>query len=162
MSQLIWSSIPGLFDLADAAIVGGQPLTDDSLAKISHNAKAGAVRCEIFFMGFFANGNRVAAPVSPVDGYAYSYQECFFIPIHASTLSPGAGFVPGQAAFPALAVPGGVGAVVATPYILGIRGFSDPVGAGYVIAQNYYATSGVVNEGTVAAYCVAQRSSVQV
>ena len=52
MSQMLMSSIPGFFDLADSTIAGGRPLTDYALAKISHNAKFGAVRCEIIYMGF--------------------------------------------------------------------------------------------------------------
>ena len=31
MSQLTMASIPGFFDIADSAIAGGQPLTDDSI-----------------------------------------------------------------------------------------------------------------------------------
>ena len=76
MSQMLMSSIPGFFDLADSTIPGGQPLTDYALAKISHNAKFGAVRCEIIYMGFYGPGDTVAPPVSPVDGYSYSYAEC--------------------------------------------------------------------------------------
>ena len=91
MSQLTFASIPGFFDLADSAIAAGQPLTDDSISKISHNAKFGVVRAEQFYMGFYANGNTVAAPVSPVDGYAYSYAECLFFLIHSSSLSGGIG-----------------------------------------------------------------------
>lgn len=160
MSQLTFSSIPGFFDLADLTIVGGQPLTDDAIAKISHNAKFGAVRCEIIYMGFFSNGGVVPTPVSPVDGYAYSRGECLFWLIHASTLSPAAGFVQGQAGFPALANPAGSGGIVATPYQMFIQGSTNAT-PGQVTVQNYYGTSGVVAEGTVAVYCAAQRSSVQ-
>ena len=77
-----------------------QPVNTLSWLKGRHNAKFGVVRAEQFYMGFYANGNTVAAPVSPVDGYAYSYAECLFFLIHSSSLSPAAGFVPGQALFP--------------------------------------------------------------
>src|SRR5579863_10202831 len=87
MSQMLMSSIPGFFDLADATIAGGQPLTDYALAKISHNAKFGAVRCEVIYMGFYGPGDTVNPPVSPVDGYAYAYAECLFIPLLYSTRS---------------------------------------------------------------------------
>src|SRR5579864_7497308 len=103
MSQMLMSQIPGFFDLADNTIAGGQPLTDYALAKISHNAKFGAVRCEIVYMGFFGPGDTVPAPVSPVDSYSYNYQECLFIPVFYSSRSPAAGYVAGQAEPPALA-----------------------------------------------------------
>lgn len=103
MSQLTISTQPGFFDLADSTIAGGQPLTDDSLQKISHNAKFGAVRHERIFMGFYANGNVVPAPISPVDSYQYSYSEISFQFSVACTRAPAPGFVPGQATFPAIA-----------------------------------------------------------
>ncbi len=159
MSQLTFSQIPGFFDIADSAIAGGQPLTDDALAKISHNAKFGVVRVEPFYMGFFTNGNTVGTPVSPVDGYAYTRQECLFFLIHASTLSPGAGFVPGQALFPGLAANAGTGSILASPYQMFIQGSAGPT-PGQVTLSNYYSTSGVVNEGTIAVYCLATRSSL--
>jgi hypothetical protein len=159
MSQLTIAQIPGFFDLADSSIVGGQPLTDDAIAKISHNAKFGTVRAEQFYMGFYQNGNIIPTPTSPVDGYAYSRAECLFFLIHASTLSPAAGFVPGQLLFPTLAANAGTGALLATPYQVYFQGSSGTT-PGQVTISNYYSTSGAVNEGTVAVYCLAQRSSV--
>ncbi len=160
MSQLTFSQIPGFFDLADSAIAGGQPLTDDAVAKISHNAKFGAVRAELFYMGFYRNGDVVPVPVSAVDGYAYSRAECLYFLIHASTLSPAAGFVVGQANFPALAPNAGSGALLASPYQMFIEGSASTGTPGRVTISNYYSTSGVVNEGTVAVYGLGQRSSV--
>ena len=101
MSQLTMSSVPGFFDLADSAIAAGQPLTDDSMLKISHNAKFGVVRSKLIFMGFYANGNTVATPIDPDDGYTYSRAECQFVWMIYSNRSPAPGFVPGQAAPPA-------------------------------------------------------------
>ena len=72
MAEFTLSAIPGFFDLADSALSAGQPVTDDSMLKISHNAKFGAVRSKLIFMGFYANGNTVPTPVDPDDGYAYS------------------------------------------------------------------------------------------
>ena len=65
MSQLSFASIPGFFDLADVAIAAGQPLTDDSISKISHNAKFGVVRAEQFYMGFYRNGDVVPTAAPP-------------------------------------------------------------------------------------------------
>jgi len=103
MSQLTFGSIPGFFDLADAAIAGDQPLTDDSIQKISHNAKFAVVRVEPIYMGWYKNGDVIPTPSSPVDGYAYSRAECNFDIIGFATRAPAPGFVPGQAARPAQA-----------------------------------------------------------
>src|SRR5437868_10026962 len=103
MSQLNFSAIPGFFDIVDSVLAGGQPLTDDAILKISHNAKFAAVRTEIIFMGYYRPGDTVPVPVSPVDGYTYSRTECMYLPLLASSRSPGAGFVSGQTSFPALA-----------------------------------------------------------
>jgi len=158
MGQLTMSTVPGFFDIAGAAIAGGQPLMDDSILKISHNAKFGAVRTEVIYMGFYTSGNTVPTPVSPVDGYAYSRQECLFIPIFASTRQPGAGFVPGQAVFPTLANSDlGTGNLVSVPYVLDIN---DATGA--VTCQVYFAGNAAQNQGTVKVYCVAVRSGVNI
>jgi hypothetical protein len=102
MSQLTLSAIPGFFDLADSAIAAGQPLTDDSMLKISHNAKFGAVRSKLIFMGFYADGNTIPTPIDPDDGYAYSRAECQFVWMIYSNRAPAPGFMPGQASPPAL------------------------------------------------------------
>lgn len=161
MSQLTFASIPGFFDLLDSTISAGQPLTDDAILKISHNAKFAAVRVEPFDMGYYANGNVVPTPASPVDGYAFSRQECLFFPVHASSLSPAAGFVPGQAGFPPLAPTQGSGGLLASPYVLTIEPSAPASGksAGQITLQNYYSSSGAVSEGTVAVYCLAIRLS---
>jgi hypothetical protein len=99
MGGLNLSAIPGFFDLDDSAISAGQPLTDDSMLKTSHNAKFGAVRSKLIFMGFFADGNTIPTPYDPDDGYAYSRGECQFVwMIYSNRAS---GFVPGQASPPA-------------------------------------------------------------
>ena len=158
MSQLTMASIPGFFDIADTAIAGGQPLTDDSIQKISHNAKFGAVRCELIYMGFFTSGNTVGVPTSPVDGYTYSRSEVMYIPILASSRSPAAGFTPGQSAFPSLATSDpGTGSLIICPCQLDINDTT-----GVVTCQTYWSTSGAENQGTVKVYAMCQRSSVSV
>lgn len=160
ISQLTLGSIPGFFDLADAAISAGQPLTDDSISKISHNAKFGAVRSEILYMGYFKDADIVPAPVSPVDGYTYTYAETVFVPIHASTLSPAPGFVAGQAAFPSTAPNSGQGSVQATPWFMYIER-SNEATPGKVHVGNYYWTSGGNTEGTVMVIALCQRLSAE-
>ncbi|MGH9356763.1 MAG: hypothetical protein ACRD10_11595 [Terriglobia bacterium] len=156
MSQMTFNSVPGFFDLSDSAIAGNQPLTDDSLQKISHNAKFAAVRCEIIYMGFYASGNTVPTPVSPVDGYTYSRSECMFIPTLVSTRAPAPGFIVGQANFPTLANSDSYsGNLIAAPYELDINDAT-----GLVTCQVYGSTNGAQPQGTVKVYAVCQRSSL--
>jgi hypothetical protein len=158
MSQLTMAAIPGFFDLADSALAGGQPLTDDSMLKLSHNAKFAAVRSELIYMGFYTSGNTVPTPTSPVDGYAYQRSECAFIPIFASSRQPAAGFVPGQATFPILANNDlGTGALLVVPYELDIDDST-----GLVTCQVYFGGNAAQNQGTVKVYCIAIRSSINV
>src|SRR6266567_4316384 len=136
MSQLNFSTIPGFFDIADSVLAGGQPLTDDALLKLSHNAKFAAVRTEIIFMGYYQSGDTVPTPLSPVDGYTYSRAECMYLPVLVSSRSPAAGFVSGQAAFPALATNDpGQGSLIIVPYQLNI---SDSTGV--LTCQTYWST----------------------
>ena len=156
MSQMLMSSIPGFFDLADSTIAGGQPLTDDAISKISHNAKFGAVRCEIIYMGFYGPTDTVAAPASPVDGYQYSYGECFFWPILYSSSSPAAGYTPGQASPPPLINQDpGQGNLVKCPYELDVNDAT-----GKVNVQAYWSGNGAQVQGTVKVFAICQRLSV--
>lgn len=152
-----WSVSPAQFvDLGDSSLVGSNPLTVDILKKISHNAYFGAVRSEIFFMGYYRDTDTVPKPTSPVDGYQYSYAECLLVPIFASSRQPDGTFVVGQTTFPALnASDAGVGTLVAVPWKLSINKTT-----GVVQSRVYFGTSGDTGQGTVAVWCLAQRSSV--
>src|SRR2546430_6347426 len=143
MSQLTFNSIPGFFDISDSVLAGGQPLTDDTMLKVSHSAKFAAVRTELLFMGFFQPGDAVPTPLSPVDGYAYSRAECLFLPILASSRSPAAGFVSGQRNFPVLASnDAGQGSLIVMPYQPGVN---DPTGA--LTCQTYWSTTSAETQG---------------
>jgi hypothetical protein len=72
MSQLRIAVPPTFNDLADSAISANKCFTDDSIGKISDNAKFAMVRTEIIPMGFYKHGDTVGYPTSPVDGYVYS------------------------------------------------------------------------------------------
>jgi hypothetical protein len=144
------------YDLADASIAAGQPLTQASAQALSHNAKFATVRHEKFTMGYFTSGNVVPAPVSPVDGYIYSLAECIFNPMMVSSRQPAGGFVPGQLSFPAVASGDiGSGALQGVPYQLYVDRTS-----GVLICTVYFGSSGIVNQGTVLVTCDAQRWSV--
>jgi len=68
---------PAFQDIADATWATDQPLYASKLIQLARNAKFGMVRRETF-IGLFPNGQTVAAPVSPIDGYQYSYAEISF------------------------------------------------------------------------------------
>ncbi|HLI03141.1 MAG TPA: hypothetical protein VFC10_07490 [Terriglobia bacterium] len=155
MSQLTFSSIPGFFDIQDSAIAAGQPLTDDSIQKISHNAKAGAVRNERIYMGFFKNGDVVPVPTSPVDGYQYSRSEVQYDFVRYSIRAPAAGFVSGQAARPPQA----------NSQPAGVYWFVTDIddSTGQVFMQTSYwdgSHETITNDGVVKVYAVCQRLSV--
>ncbi len=156
MSQLTFASVPGFFDLPNTAIAAGVALTDDSIQKISDNAKAGAVRCEDIYMGFFKHGDTVGLPTSPVDGYAYSRSEIHYRFNRYSNRAPGAGFVSGQAAAPAQA-----STQPASLYNFGAWDIDDSTGV-VSLHTSYWdgSTETSTNDGIIKVYAVCQRLSV--
>ncbi len=71
------SAIPTYVDIPDTDFAVDQPVKASTLTQMAHNAKFAMVRREVF-VGLFTNGETVAAPVSPIDGYQYSYAEITF------------------------------------------------------------------------------------
>jgi hypothetical protein len=65
---LTLSQPPGYSDLSDPLLVANSPALGIDFGKISENAAFGMVRTEIF-NGLYSNGETVALPVSPIDGY---------------------------------------------------------------------------------------------
>ncbi len=161
MSQLTISVQPGFFDIADSTLVAGNPLTDTIMTEISHNAKFGAVRFEKIYMGYYANGNTVSPPQSPVDGYQYSYPECSFSIQGFCTRAPAPGFVPGQLAFPAIA---DTNQGASTGTILMCAYDINDVNGLVTITMDYWATSSGeeynTNDGFVKVFVNCQRSSL--
>jgi hypothetical protein len=161
MSQLTFSSVPGFNDIADSAIAGNQPLTDDSLLKISHNAKFAAVRCECIFMGYYGAGDTVPTPTSPVDGYAYSRAECSFIWMIYTNRSRAEPYTPGQQYPPPISDSQPQNGLYNFP---GGWDINDLTGV-ITLRTSYYSGGGaeVVNtDGVIKVFCIAQRSSVSV
>lgn len=103
MSEILMATSPTFNDLADADIGAEKALTDDAIGKISNNAKFAGVRCEIFDLGHYQNGDTVQTPVSPVDGYAYALGEIIFDFQLYSTRAVGTPFFGGQGTPPAIA-----------------------------------------------------------
>lgn len=162
MSQLSFSSIPGFFDLDDTLIAAGEPLTDDAIQKISHNAKAGAVRFEEIYMGFFKHGDTVGTPASPVDGYSYARAEIHYRWNIYSTRAPAAGFVSGQATPPSVSSSqGSAGGGLDGIYTLRIWDINDLTGE-VSINTNYSdgSTETTTNDGIMKVYAMCQRLSV--
>ena len=142
-------------DLADSALTGGSVFTQDDAFALNGNSKFGAVRRESFTLGFFASGNVVPTPVSPVDGYQYSTAECIYVPIFASSRQPAGGFVPGQLNFPTLANSDvGTGDLQITPYVLYVDRDT-----GILQMNVYFSTSGSAAQGTALVLCHGQRGS---
>ncbi len=157
MSQMTMAEIPGFFDLPDANLASGQPLTTDAMVEISNNAKFAALRCEVFFMGWYANGATVPLPTSPVDGYKYSLAECQFSFDGLRTRAPGPGFVNGQQAAPAIA-DGNAGPGM---LFLLIWDIDDSTGT-VSLVTHYYSAGGqetITNDGCVKVRIFAQRLS---
>jgi hypothetical protein len=157
MSQLTFAAIPGFADLDPAAIAGDQPLTDDSIQKISANAKFACVRIERIYLGFWKHGDTVPPPISPVDGYQYSQAETQYDYYMYSSQGAGSGFVSGQGAPPPLA-PNATGADT----VLAGHAYDIDDSSGKVTCWTYYFGNGNqvnTNDGVLKVYAVGQRSS---
>jgi hypothetical protein len=68
---------PGFTEIPDSSFNGGVAASDAVLKELNADSKFAAVRNEQFF-GYYRNGETVALPVSPADGYAYSLAELRF------------------------------------------------------------------------------------
>ena len=156
MAQMIMSAEPDFFDLPDSSFAVDQPVTDDLLVKLNHNAKFGAVRCEYIFMGYYKHGDTVPVPASPVDGYGYSRDELLFDFRLVSTRGAGATFVSGQATPPPIA-----SSQPANLYYF-VCDVDDATGNVSIIVS-YFKQGGaetVTNDGIVKVYAICQRQSV--
>ena len=102
MSQLTLATIPGFVDLPDSNLAADQPVTDYTLTKISNNAKFAALRPETFY-GWYKNGELVALPTSPADGYHYTRSELEYEVAAFCSRAPASGAATsGAAAKPAM------------------------------------------------------------
>jgi hypothetical protein len=68
---------PGFTEVADSVFDAGNAASDSSLKALNAAVKFGVVRNEQFW-GYYRNGESVALPVSPADGYAYSRGELVY------------------------------------------------------------------------------------
>lgn len=65
-------------DIADSEFVTDAPLDVVMAQTMNRDAKFAVLNSEAIFCGEFVNGQTIPAPVSPVDGYAYSYSQVRF------------------------------------------------------------------------------------
>jgi len=72
--SLSLGSQPGFTEISDATFDAGNAASDAALKALNAAAKFAAVRNEQFF-GYYRNGEMVALPTSPADGYAYARSE---------------------------------------------------------------------------------------
>lgn len=153
MTQMVITSISGFVDLPDANIAASTIVTDDSLVKINQNAKFAAVRPEFIFMGYYVNGDTISLPSSPVDQYAYSYDEILFDFTMYSTRGPGTGFVSGQATAP-------VQAILQPANLYWTRATIDSSTGKVAIDVSYFAQGGaetITHDGIVKVTAICQR-----
>ena len=159
--SLTLSEVPQFNDIADADLTGPQPPTDASLRKVVGNGKFSAVRCEVLFMGYYAHGNTIPAPISPVDGYQYQKSEAVFAAMIYSNRSPDEAFTPGQ-----LTPPGQASSQPQNgPYNFpGCWDINDATGV-VNLRTSYYTGGGaevVTTDGILKVYAISQRSSITV
>jgi len=77
MPPLTLNTIPGYTDLSDTVLTADSPAFGIHVEAMSANAAFGKVRTEIF-QGMYFNGDTVPLPVSPIDKYQYSREECIY------------------------------------------------------------------------------------
>lgn len=72
--SLTLSAVPGFSEIPDTSFAAGATASDSDMKTLNGDAKFAAVRNEQFW-GYYRNGETVALPVSPADGYAYARNE---------------------------------------------------------------------------------------
>ena len=75
--SLTLSAQPGFTELVDSTFNTGNPVSAATNKSLNADVKFAAVRNEQFW-GFYRNGETVALPVSPADGYEYSQSELVY------------------------------------------------------------------------------------
>lgn len=79
LNTLTMASTPSPYNFQnDTVIQAEDALQTTALTRISRAAKYGVCKCEIIYMGEFVDGDTIAQPVSPIDGYTYAYSEVAF------------------------------------------------------------------------------------
>ncbi len=136
------SAIPSYVEPAAADLAVDSPVYASLLTQLSHNAKFAMVRREVF-QCIATNGDTIAAPKSPIDGYQYSYAEITFWWTRAYSYSP------------STSKPSGSGCVFQ---------WTDSVSSAGVVSvsTNYFIDGGAdtpTNDGELVVFMLCQRNS---
>lgn len=75
--SLTLSTIPGFTEIPDTSFEAGAVASDATMKALNASAKFAAVRDEQFW-GYYRNGETVALPTSPADGYSYARNELVY------------------------------------------------------------------------------------
>ncbi len=108
--SLTLSSIPGFTELPDSDFNAGATASDTNLKALNAAAKFGVVRNEQFW-GFYKNGDNVALPTSPADGYVYARSELLYI-VHVYNTGAYAGTLNGTQTPPTSIASTGAGELI--------------------------------------------------
>lgn len=80
LTNILVAAKPGFQGDMSPSIAVDAPWQQCLAQKLNVGAKFSVLRNEVMYMGEFINGQTVPLPVSPADGYQYSYPECLFFP----------------------------------------------------------------------------------
>jgi len=148
-ASLHFAAVPTWADVEDADISGGEAALATVLGQMNTNVRYGCVRKE-FFVQTLYNGQTVALPTSPVDGYTYARNELQYLPAMISSL-PASGHTSGSGDAKQF------GCCVG-----GMPSITTPATAGQVSCYVQYQVNGGVytptNDGTILVLVIATRS----
>lgn len=78
-TNLVMAASPTYSSISSALIGTDDALVQSLIQGLNDDAKFSVVNDEVIYLGEFYNGQTVPQPVSPADGYTYSYAECKFM-----------------------------------------------------------------------------------
>lgn len=141
MASLVLGSQPGFSEIPDSTFDAGNAASAANFKALNAAAKFAAVRCEEFW-GYYKNGETVALPVSPADGYTYVAAELRYTWSIFWTGGAPSGALAGTQVMPGRGAPGGGGT------LLGF-GFSIAQATGLVACSvSYYVSGGSQTDTT--------------
>jgi hypothetical protein len=75
LTSLVVATSPVYTAIADSESAIDAPVTESLMQRMNRNAKFAALSSEIIYMGEFVDGDTIPRPLSPADGYLYTYGE---------------------------------------------------------------------------------------
>jgi hypothetical protein len=154
------SGQPGFTEIDPTTFNTGNAITQDVNGQLNTNTNFAAVRNEQFW-GWYRNGDTIALPVSPEDGYKYARNELLYSIAGLSTMPISGSFTPGQQTLPTFGG-GPVGGRGAGGQILYLAPWDIDVTTGVVSLVTHYFVSGGMegptNDGALKVMVLAQRN----